>query len=55
MSTRHFINEYTILWFKGVLNILTDTYNLLNELEYYNLSNTLWSLVWEFTFYHDNK
>ena len=53
MITRHFINNYTILWFNWVLNILSDTYNLLNNLEYYNLSNSLGSLMWDFTFYHD--
>jgi len=53
MITKHFINEYSYLWFNWVLNILTDTYNLLNKLEYYNLSNSLWSLMWDFTFYHN--
>jgi hypothetical protein len=55
MITRHFINNYTILWFNWVLNILSDTYNLLNNLEYYNLSNSLGSLMWDFTFYHDKN
>lgn len=55
MITRHFISNYTILWFNWVLNILSDTYNLLNNLEYYNLSNSLGSLMWDFTFYHDKN
>jgi len=55
MITKHYINNYAILWFDWVLNILTDTYNLLNTLEYYNLSNSLASLMWDFTFFHNKN
>ncbi len=50
--TRHFINKYTSVWFNWVLNILNDIYNLLNKPEYYNLSNSLWNLMWDFSFYY---
>lgn len=52
LMTRHFINKYSSLGFEGVLNIMTDIYNLLNRLEYYNLSNSLASLMGDATFYH---
>ena len=55
MITKHYINNYSIIWFSWVLNILTETYNLLNNLEYYNLSNSLGSLMWDFTFYHSKN
>lgn len=50
--TRHFINKHTSVWFNWVLNILNDIYNLLNKPEYYNLSNSLWNLMWDFSFYY---
>jgi hypothetical protein len=53
--TRHFINKYTSVWFNWVLNILNDIYNLLNKPEYYNLSNSLWNLMWDFSFYYSKN